>query len=460
LCGSGTAGAYQAGVLKALAEAGIKVDVVAGHGPGVANALGAAIDGGSRFWEDHGPWASTALRRAYQWRAGLRVLFAGLVLAAVIMVSPALVLVIAALMYAASALAALLNFAGAAEWLVGLYAGLIALLFDPPILPTIVPRAVVLALLVVVGVLVVSAVRAAADDRSRRRLRGGFWWRLVGVPLDAAEPGATMAAALWHSIRGATSGPAPEVADVGRRYVEVLADNLGQPGFREVLVAVHDIDGRRDVVGAVLGPQSRGRFEAKRRAPGPREAEALDLSGPHRDVAVDFLMGGLRLPVATAPWPMQFPTESYWRGELHHVCDRPELASRLLEEVGALGVEQVILVSAAPPAASAHSLRPRPADMRSRVGAHVRSVETAAFDAACAAAEARFAGVFVIRPAHNPIGPFDFAGLYDESSDRSVTLADLARHGFDDAYDAFIEPVVAAGETLDPPEGYGQASID
>ena len=38
LCGSGTAGAYHAGALKALTEAGIKIDVIAAHGAGVMTA--------------------------------------------------------------------------------------------------------------------------------------------------------------------------------------------------------------------------------------------------------------------------------------------------------------------------------------------------------------------------------------------------------------------------------------
>ena len=33
----------------------------------------------------------------------------------------------------------------------------------------------------------------------------------------------------------------------------------------------------------------------------------------------------------------------------------------------------------------------------------------------------RFAGLYVIRPEHNPVGPFDFAGVYDERSDRRYT---------------------------------------
>ena len=54
LSGSGTAGAYQAGVLRALHEAGIKIDLVAGRGAGVIGAMFSAMDGGSRLWDDNG----------------------------------------------------------------------------------------------------------------------------------------------------------------------------------------------------------------------------------------------------------------------------------------------------------------------------------------------------------------------------------------------------------------------
>ena len=45
LCGSGTAGAYQAGALRAILEAGIKIDVIAAHGAGVLTALAAFLFG-------------------------------------------------------------------------------------------------------------------------------------------------------------------------------------------------------------------------------------------------------------------------------------------------------------------------------------------------------------------------------------------------------------------------------
>ena len=52
----------------------------------------------------------------------------------------------------------------------------------------------------------------------------------------------------------------------------------------------------------------------------------------------------------------------------------------------------------------------------------------------------------MIRPDHNPIGPFDFRGTYDEASDRRRTLAELMQQGYADAYRHFIEPIVAVGD--------------
>ena len=106
-------------------------------------------------------------------------------------------------------LLALANFTSASAVVVGFYQRLIEFLFDPPVLPTIIPRAIVLALLLVVGVLAVSAFRAAAEERSRRRLAGGFWWRLLGSPLGTEEPGRALSHALWTLVRGASSTPVP-----------------------------------------------------------------------------------------------------------------------------------------------------------------------------------------------------------------------------------------------------------
>jgi hypothetical protein len=448
-CGVGTAGAYQAGVLRALTEAGVKIDVLAGHGAGVMTALCGAIDGGARLWDAAGPWTDPRLRRAYRWRAGLRLAAAGLVAAALILVSPFLVLVWAAAVYAASQVSALIHLPNASAWLVEAYRASLERLFQPPWIPIIVPRATMVAVIVVALVIVASAVRAAGQERSRRRFRGAFWWRLVGAPLDSGEPGSSLVEAVWRLVRGASNEPRPAPGEVGRRYAEILVDNFGQPGFRELLVGVHDLDARRDLVGAIVPAAVRPAFEARRPGAGPREAEIVDLTGAERDLVVDFLAGALRLPMASAPHVMRFPAESYWRGEEHRVCDRPELALRLLDEAAGVGVEQVILVSAAAPAAVPHGMRTRPADFRGRMGEFVRSIETSVLRDACAAAATRFSGVFVIQPDHNPIGPFDFGVTYDEASDRRRAIGELMQQGYQDAYRQFIEPVVASGERVD-----------
>src|ERR1041385_662625 len=74
LSGTGTAGAYHAGVLRALHEAGVKIDVVSGRGAGVVSALFAAIDGAPRLWDDKGFWKSPAVSKFYPWHPTLRIL--------------------------------------------------------------------------------------------------------------------------------------------------------------------------------------------------------------------------------------------------------------------------------------------------------------------------------------------------------------------------------------------------
>src|SRR5438034_9302361 len=73
LCGTGAHGAYHAGVLRALQEAGVKIDVVAGQGAGAAGAMLAAIDGASRLWEPAGVWRSPESTSFYSWTLPVRI---------------------------------------------------------------------------------------------------------------------------------------------------------------------------------------------------------------------------------------------------------------------------------------------------------------------------------------------------------------------------------------------------
>jgi hypothetical protein len=450
LTGSGTAGAYHAGALRALIEAGIKIDVVAAHGSGMLTALAAAVDGGARVWDSSGPWTDPRLRRAYTWRPALRFAFAGFLATVVVLLSPLVILAAAAVVYALATVASLMSLTTTAQWLVASYRQMVEVLFDPPILPTLLPRALVLAVLVIAGVVAGAAGWAVWLERSRRRVSGAFWWRLISSPLDATEPAAMSLDTIWRLVRGASSESRAPSAEVGRRYVDVLADNFGQPGFHEVLVAVHDLDARQDLVGAILAAPSRAAFE------GPRDDQAsdgafIDLTGPQRETLAGFLVGAFRLPVVTEPATVSFPLDSYWRAERHRVCDRPELAVRLVEEIARLGVDQLVLVSPAAEPARPSTMRARPIDLRGRTGELVRSIETAALTDAAALARSRCRSVFVVRPDHNPIGPFDFGGVYDEASDRRLTLAELIEQGRVDAYRLVVEPAVAIEEYADGP---------
>jgi hypothetical protein len=163
------------------------------------------------------------------------------------------------------------------------------------------------------------------------------------------------------------------------------------------LIAVHDLDARRDLVGVLLPADVRARFATRRKGPGLREAETVDFSGTGRELVVDFLQGALRLPAAVAPHICEFPADSYWAGEAHRLCDRPELGARLIEEISIMGIEQVLLVSAAAPAAVPHGMRSMPLNLRARMRAlAVGRNLSAAGRLECRVT--RFSGVFVIRP--------------------------------------------------------------
>ena len=67
LCGTGVHGAYHAGVLRALQEAGVKIDIMAGQGVGAAGAALAALDGGGTLTDADGLWRSPQIARLYRW---------------------------------------------------------------------------------------------------------------------------------------------------------------------------------------------------------------------------------------------------------------------------------------------------------------------------------------------------------------------------------------------------------
>ena len=451
LTGSGAAGAYHAGVLRALHEAGIRTDLVAGRGIGAAGALFAAIDGGQRLWDPDGLWKGKSATRFYGWRRGLQVAALALLGAAALLLFPLLLFAAAIAVGLAGFLLTLVGLDEAGSRLAAAFTTELAELFGPRGLPTIIPRLVLLMVAVAVAVLLARVIRDALRARARRRPVNGLVWQLLSSPLAVRGTFDALTSELWTFIRGAAPLQQPASQELARRYMELLADNLGQPGFRELLVVAHDVDARHDVVFAFVAEGHRPRFFGRAASPGgvPRAAEAFDLSGVARDHAMDALAASLAVPLATPTHAVTFAREGPWRGETHRLCDRPGALPRVLEEVQAAGAEQVILVAPYPRAARPRELTTPRADLRGDASEGLSTLESAALRDALESFSGRFAGLYVIRPEHNPIGPFDFAGVHDERSDRRYTLGELVDRGYEDAYRQFIDPVVgASGERM------------
>jgi hypothetical protein len=410
LTGTGAHGAYQAGVLRALQEAGVKIDLLAGQGIGAGSAALAAIDGTARLWEGNGIWRSPRIRQLYGWRRPVRLAAAAGVAAAMLLIG-GLILALAGI--------------------------------SKPILTW----TLLAALSGAIAMLSV-ALRADRLGGAKRRAYGPWWWRLAGAPLDAAPAHELFAGTIWDLIRGAAPLPRPERGALGRRYAEALQESLGQPGFSELLLVATDLDARRDTVAALLREPYRTEFLAPR-PDRDRRSEVVDLAGIGRDHAIDMMAAAMTPPVLCPPELVTFAADGYWRGETHRLCDRPGAIHRLLEETAAAGVTQVIVVSAISSASSPHRLRVPRVDVASRLGEFQAGAEAAALRDALEMARLRLDFIHVISPPHNPVGPFDVGGAYDDASDRRQELTELMQRGYEDAYRQFIEPVVgASGEHL------------
>src|SRR5262245_31792733 len=145
LTGTGTAGAYHAGVLRALHEAGVKIDVVSGHGIGAVGALFAAVDGVQKLWDDAGFWSARGVRQLYPWRPVLQLVALALLVSVALVALPLGAMAAGLVVFPIDFV---LKMAGlsAANGLVERYLGLAASAFAPDGLPTWLPRLVVLAL--------------------------------------------------------------------------------------------------------------------------------------------------------------------------------------------------------------------------------------------------------------------------------------------------------------------------
>jgi hypothetical protein len=459
--GSGTTGAYHAGVLRALDESGVKIDVVVGSGIGAVAAAYAAVGGGPKLYGPGGFWAGVRWGSFYRLRPSLRIGLSLLAVSFAVMALPVLLALLLGALFPLLLIADRVSPGVASRVLVPLWVA-------PERLSG--PYLAAQALPVFVLAVLALATLAAVYFRDRRRLAEAF------ESLLDADPGlARLRRGLWEIARGAAlSGGPPSDAELGRRYVALLADNLGEPGFRELVLRAADLD-RGEALAFTL-------LRGGDAAPGPsREgalAGAVDLRAPAHDALFfDALATGLLCPMGMPMRRVSFPKGAPHGGEVHRLTDATLAPGSGIAEALAAGAAQLIVVTGVPEAAAPLARRRGPL---ARVDAAMRVLER---QAAGEIAEAervnrmvstlghrgtdgrgawedpargrvyREIDLWVIRPEGRALGPMELDGARDPVTEVLQTTADLLELGFRDAYRQFVEPVVGQSPLPQREEG-------
>ena len=254
---------------------------------------------------------------------------------------------------------------------------------------------------------------ARTANRDRGTLVGAASSDHRGAPSRACGISAT---SLWQFFRGPATAKEPSSPELSRRYTELLFENLGQPGFRELIVATLDLETRGDLVFAALGEERRRHFfsavaatcRPRRRRPEPDSRRA---GGCPQRAGADRAAPGRVLA-----------------GKLLEGRDAPHLRShravaRLLEELAAAGVEQVIMVCAGLRIARRLIGSQSRRVARSRVAEHLSAAETSAVrDAVVASQRNDSRASFSFSRCTTRSGR-SISRAYDERSDRYQSLA-------------------------------------
>jgi hypothetical protein len=460
LTGSGTAAPYHAGVLRALDESGVKIDVVVGSGSGTIGAAFAAVAGSPRLYGNDGFFSGVGWGSFYRFRLAVRTTLLLIGSSYGVFLLPLALALVAGVLFPLALIADVLM-PGVFARLLGELAAAPAVLRGPYLAALAAP---VFALSVIASV---AALRVYLRDRRR------FPEALESL-LDTEEGRARLARALWEIARGpALSDAPPAEAELGRRYVALAAENLGQPGFRELILRAADLETGGALAFVLLQDAHRLSFAASR-SRGQRSVldgmpDAIDLRAPGGDALFfDAVVTGLLPPLVAPVRRVAFPKGGLHGGETHRLTDATLVSGCGLGEALAAGAEQVIVVTPTPgePAPPARRRGPRAqADgalallERQAVDRDVaqaerlnRMVETLGHETPSGRAWQdpatgrlyRDFALYTIRPERRGLGPLEWDGARDPASEVVETTEDLVERGYKDAYRLFVEPVVGA----------------
>ena len=470
LTGSGTSGAYHAGVLKALDESGVKIDLVVGSGVGAVAAAFAAVAGGP------GSTAPAGSGTASGWRLLLspppgppaRCLACSRRILGVFLL-PAGPRPRSSACSRRSLLIVWLVWSRVSAVRAGLASGLGA-----GCAPTAVPRRPRAARSSSSALVVVAFRRASRPDRDRRRMGEAFEAVLDAAPRRRAP----LAARSGRSRAGPRVAHGAALGGRARRSAtSALARREPRPARLPRADPAHGRprDRRRAALRSPAGRASR----LLRRGPLPRRALAARRPPRRRGPARAGLRraavrrGGDRAPAAPggAGAPRGFPAGGLHAGEDHRLTDasarggvRPLRGARRGRRAGDRGLGRPaeappLLRAAADPAALADARprhpraaggRPRPGGRRARSTAWSRPSAIAPRTAAAPGRTRPPGGSIATSPSTWCV-PRDAPWVRSSWTARrtrrprsSTTPADLLEQGYRDAYRLFVEPVVGA----------------
>ncbi len=466
--GSGASGAYHAGVLKALDEAGVRIDFMVGSGVGVLAAAFGAGASGSVLYGEKGLWRSISTRRVFELRKTFRFLRSlGLVGLSAFLVPALLALLLGlflpvflAVDFARPGFMAILT-----QTLADLAPGLRLFFVFALAAPTF------------LAFLFVLLAGARLFKVSRRRL---------GEHLESAfDPRGVegeIARRLWEVARGpALNEKAPDTAEVGRQYAALIAENSGQPGFRGLVLRAANLDARKPLVLKLTSPEADERTSALRNS---EREEPLDL----RDAATapllyDVMTTAFNTAPFASPRRVRLPKQGAFGGEVHRIVEASAIGGSGLSEAIALGANRIVFVTATAeepgPMAERRGLRALAAAFmalqeRNAIEADLRQtqrlnriVETVGHQRSTGEREwqdpltgrkFRSIAVHTVRPRRSLLLPLDLDGAIDPSNEVETTLLDWLDEGHRDAHRCFLDQALGEDRPKDhdPPRVVSQ----
>ncbi|MEO5763142.1 MAG: patatin-like phospholipase family protein [Vicinamibacteria bacterium] len=444
--GSGASGAYHAGVLKALDEAGVRIDVMVGSGVGVlAAAFGAAASGPALYGEK-GFWREVTSRRIFRLRAGFRFLRSlGLVAMSAFVVPALLALLLGLLLPAFLAVdfARPGFMAATSQTLVELAPGLRLFFVFALAAPTFVAFLFVL--------LRGGTIIKTSKRRYSETLESAF---------DLSDVEADLSRRLWEVARGpALNQRPPATSEVGRQYSALIAENAGQPGFRGLVLRAANLDARGPLVLKLVGD---GRNDGSRMSGGD---ELLDLKEPAAaPLLYDVVATAFAASPFLAPRRVRLPKQGAFGGEVHRIAEASAVPGAGLSEAIALGASQIVFVTA-----TAHDAGPMAErrGFKALAGAFLalqertvidndlrqterinRMVETVGHQDSTGEREwqdpltgrrFRTVTIHVVRPRRALLRPLDLDGALDPTNEVETTLMDWLEEGHRDAHRCYLD---------------------